>query len=349
MNPMRYKGSGAFTALIRKRILFILATLSFGLIIPLFACQGCLSSTRLYLIISGYSVSIWVSMWFGNEFLSIYLNRKIAWTRQPVKRFVVGIVAMIIYTVSVTLLLVWAVRFFFGISMGNIGTMLYTTVMITFVITLFMTSRSFLFNWRQVAINAETHRRESISARYENLKSQVNPHFLFNSLNALTNLVQEDPDKAIKFIKQLADVYRYVLDTRGSEVVPLTEELQFLAAYAYLQQIRFGERLQIDIRLNGLESMVAPLSLQLLVENAIKHNVISESSPLQIRLYADEDYIVIENNINRKVSPSGGTPGLGLENIRKRYTFLSERETVVKEDSGRFVVKLPLIRNLKIG
>jgi LytS/YehU family sensor histidine kinase len=188
--------------------------------------------------------------------------------------------------------------------------------------------------------------KENFVARFENLKSQVNPHFLFNSFNALTNLVYEDQDKAAKFIKKLSDVYRYVLDTRDREVVSLEEEMDFLKSYVFLQQIRFGEKLKIDIQLNGIKSMVAPLALQMLIENAIKHNVVSEESPLTVKVYADDQYLAVENDLQKKVILSEDKSGVGLDNIRKRYEFLTGREIVIQETPEKFIVRLPFITEL---
>jgi sensor histidine kinase YesM len=337
----------SFKSLIRKRVTFILATVLFGLVVPLLTCSTCRESGKTYLIISFLTISLWLCMWLGNEYLNGYLSRRIPWTKQPMKRLIVGVLVMVAFTLSTTLLIAFGFEWIFTISLGNIGTMLYTTMLVTLVITLFMTSRSFLFNWRQMAINAEQHRRESISAKYENLKNQVNPHFLFNSLNALTNLVHEDPEKAVEFIKQLSDVYRYVLDTREWGLVPLAEELKFLRAYAYLQHIRFGEKLHIDIALHEEKLMVAPLSLQLLVENAIKHNVISEESPLHVVVYSEEDYIIVKNNLKKKVNPLEKSPGLGLENIKTRYAFLSDRKMIIVDNGEKFMVKLPFIYEIQ--
>jgi LytS/YehU family sensor histidine kinase len=184
--------------------------------------------------------------------------------------------------------------------------------------------------------------KESIRAKYESLKSQVSPHFLFNSLNALTNLVYEDQDKAAKFIKQLSEVYRYVLDSRDKEVVPLEEEKKFLNSYLFLQQIRFGDKLMLEINLSDTRSLIAPLVLQMLVENAIKHNVISAEQPLTIRIYSVEGYIVVENDLQKKSVVQGESQGIGLENISRRYEFLTDRKVEVIE-GDTFRVKLPVI------
>lgn len=221
--------------------------------------------------------------------------------------------------------------------------MLFTAVAIALFITFFFTSRSFLLNWRQSEIDAERLKKESISAQYESLKNQVNPHFLFNSFNVLSHLVYDDQDKAVKFIKQLSQVYRYVLDTREKELVSLDDELSFLDSYVFLQQIRFERKLDIQITLSGVVSFVAPLALQMLIENAIKHNVVSADDPLHIRIYSEEGFICVENNLQKKRSSSEPSAGVGLENICKRYEFLTERKAVITKTEGLFIVKLPMI------
>ena len=244
-----------------------------------FVCTSCFESLNMYVKVSSFLSIIWVAMWFGNEYISITLDYKIPWTTRPIKRMVVGVLAVMTYTVLASYGIIRIFEVVFDLNVGGFR-QLYGTVIITIAITLFMTSRSFLFKWRQSAIDGEKLQKESIAARYESLKNQVNPHFLFNSLNVLTNLVYEDQDKAVKFIKKLSEVYRYVLDTRDKEVVTLEEELQFLESYIYLQKIRFGQKIRIDISLNKGHGNVAPLALQMLIENAIKHNVVSEEDPL---------------------------------------------------------------------
>jgi LytS/YehU family sensor histidine kinase len=162
-------------------------------------------------------------------------------------------------------------------------------------------------------------------------------------LNALTNLVYEDQDKAASFIKQLSEVYRYVLDTRDKEVVSLEEELKFLNSYTYLQQIRFGDKLSIELSLMGITSMVAPLALQMLIENAVKHNEVSEENPLHIKVFGEENFIVVENNLQKRQFSAEPNSGIGLENIRRRYQFLSNKQVVVDQAGNKFVVKLPVI------
>jgi LytS/YehU family sensor histidine kinase len=332
----------SFATYIKKRISLFPWLVVGGVTMTLFVCTSCRSSMEYFLSVSTLTITCWALMWFGNEYLHEYLDEKIDWTKHPIKRLIVGLVVMLAYTVPTIYLALRITEMVSNLNIGEISTTIYMSVGITLVITVLLTSRSFLFNWRKTAIDAEKFKRETSVAKFETLRNQVNPHFLFNSLNALTNLVYEDQDKAAKFIKQLSEVYRYLLDTRDTEIVPLEAEKNFLTSYLFLQQIRFGDKLKLTVALDGKTCMVAPLVLQMLVENAIKHNIISEQSPLSIQIYTDEDFIVVENNLQKKEEMVGSSPGIGLENIRKRYEFLTDKKVdVIVRD--KFIVRLPMI------
>ena len=249
------------------------------------------------------------------------------------------------YTVLAVVLLIEAFEAVTIISLGKASTYtVYATVVITILISIFLNAKNFLFFWQQAASEKEKFEKESIVARYESLKSQVSPHFLFNSLNALTHLVYQDPDRAVNFIKQLSEVYRYVLDTRDKELVMLSEELSFIRSYLFLQDIRFGKKLIVIIGEMDSDIRVAPLALQMLIENAIKHNVVSDEHPLTIRLYTAGGFLVVENNLQKKTySGEELSAGVGLENIRRRYAFLSNKKVSISENGTTFVVKLPIL------
>lgn len=304
-------------------------------------CRDCAFNSKIFWIVSSFSSLIWVVLWKGNDYIGSYISKKISWLHYPVKRFFIGIIVTIGFSLLAIYLLSTAYNVIFDI---NISQNVYFPMIITIIISLFLHGRAFLMNWRKTSIDAEKLQKENIMARYESLKNQVNPHFLFNSLNALTNLVYEDQDKAVKFIKQLSEVYRYVLDTREKEVVPLEEEIRFLRAYLFLQQIRFGSKLVVEIDIhNAGEIRIAPLALQMLLENAIKHNIVSEADPLRIRVHTNSHYIIVENNIQKKAMLGEPSLGVGLENIRKRYEFLSTVRVEVNQDQSRFQVKLPVL------
>jgi LytS/YehU family sensor histidine kinase len=251
---------------------------------------------------------------------------------------------MVLYTLLALYVLIQFYKYQFDLNLQGGYQMYFSAIVVTIIISLFMHGRSFLFHWKETAVRAERFQKESMKSKYESLKNQVNPHFLFNSLNALTNLVYEDRDQAAKFIKQLSQVYRYVLDTRDQEVVAKDDELEFLNSYLFLQQIRFENNLQVKIELQDVETHFPPLVLQMLIENAIKHNVVSTESPLVVQIYGDNGFVIVENSLKKKTVMKDESPGVGLENIKMRYEFLSSHKVLVEQNGQSFMVKLPVIK-----
>jgi sensor histidine kinase YesM len=308
-----------------------------------FVCVSC-TTFRHYGFSIAFTFLTWTLLWKGNAAISELIATKISWIKRPITCFVVGIISTVTYTASVIVSLMMIFQATFDIRLSErtlYGA--YITIGGTIVVSLFLHGRQFLIHLTQATVEREKYEKESISAKYESLKNQVNPHFLFNSLNALTNLVYEDQDKAAKFIKQLSEIYRYVLDTREKEVVSLEEELKFLESYIFLQQIRFGEKLRFSVSVKNSKALITPLALQLLIENAIKHNIIAEDMPLDIKLYEEDNFVCVENNLQKKSAIRDLSPGLGLENIRKRYQILTERRVDIIEDQHIFKVRLPML------
>ena len=170
----------------------------------------------------------------------------------------------------------------------------------------------------------------------------MNPHFLFNNLNSLTSLISTNPDKAIDFVKKLSEVYRYVLDQKDHELVALETELKFLESYVFLQRIRFDTNLNIQIDVNPGKFKVIPLSVQMLVDNAIKHNEISDKNPLSIRIFStNDDCLNVENRLQKKAGSEGS--GSGIQNIKDRYEFFTSKKVIISEDAGKFLVSIPLL------
>ena len=290
------------------------------------------------------SSSFWIVLAKGNSFVSHLVGLYVDWLREPVKRLIVSLLAHSGFTVIAVLLLVELLKALLKINMGSISFTIFLSLSISLLVTFILHSRTFLLSWRNLAIESEKIKKEAITAKYESLKNQVNPHFLFNSLNTLTNLVYEDADLSAKFIKKLSQVYRYVLETRAKEIVPLGEELEFTRSYVFLQQIRHEDSLvfELDKEINK-KAGVIPLGIQMLVENAIKHNVISEDAPLKIRIFQQGDLLIVENTLKKKNILAEESSGVGLENIRSRYSLLSGVEVEVIEENDLFVVKLPLL------
>jgi hypothetical protein len=193
----------------------------------------------------------------------------------------------------------------------------------------------------------ERVQQEKIRSELDTLKSQVNPHFLFNSFNTLINVIEDDPDKGVKYAEKLSSFYRSMLSYRETELIPLREELELLQTYVYLQQQRFGDALRftVDLPKETMDgTLIPPLALQLLAENAFKHNAISRETPLHLEVLQVGDSLIVRNNINRKRNPESGE-GVGLENIANRYALLARKKTDAREAGGFFIVELPLIKN----
>lgn len=198
---------------------------------------------------------------------------------------------------------------------------------------------------KDVQLRAARLEKEAVRSQFEALKNQLSPHFLFNSLSILTSLIHEDVDLSEQFIKQLSKAYRYLLEQRDQDMVPLKTELDFIQAYTFLLQIRFENKFEvsIDVPQSVQEKYkIAPFSLQLLVENAVKHNRMSIRERLLVRIHAVDEFLIVENTLQARDQPEPST-GVGLTNITNRYSLLTDRLVWYGEQDGSFVVKIPLL------
>lgn len=202
----------------------------------------------------------------------------------------------------------------------------------------------FMDKLKRAQVEAVELKQQSTEARFEALRNQINPHFLFNSFNVLSSLIYKDVDKSAKFIDQLSLVYRYLLNSQNKKLVLLEEEIAFIDAYLYLLHIRFGEGLLVSINIEEEKKklFVAPSSLQLLVENAIKHNVLSKKETLTLTIYTEGDKLIVTNNLQEKIDKEPSTQ-VGLKNIKSRYSFLTNNPVEVIKTTDSFTVKLPLL------
>ncbi|MDB5141770.1 MAG: histidine kinase [Mucilaginibacter sp.] len=214
---------------------------------------------------------------------------------------------------------------------------------LTIYVFLFLLYQS--FHARLMSVELERMKSAQVSAQFELLKQQVNPHFLFNSLNTLKAMVDTADEHSSAFILKLSDFYRFTLENRASNLISLQEELRILDAYLFLLKARFEEGIIIltELPANTGEIAIPPFTLQLLAENCIKHNVISLEKPLVIRIGIAEGYLVLENNVQPKLNPEPSM-GMGLENINQRYLHLSSSPVIVEQYTDVFKVKLPIIK-----
>ena len=281
-----------------------------------------------------------------------FSSRRFSWLDAPFKRLVFDLVAVVAYSFIMSFIITAV----FAIFVWNYGTidnmdwsgLLKSTIfpiLIALGFTFFFTSRSFLSEWKYAALEAEKMKTERLAGQYQSLKDQLNPHFLFNSLNVLSNLVYEDADKSNEFIQKLSNIYRYVLDVQDERLIDLDKEISFAKSYLELQKVRFGEKLLYDINVEETFGLsIPPLSLQLLLENAVKHNIATSTSPLKIEIFSTDNTLVVRNNLQKRDSP-GIESGIGLKNISERYRFLTDREVEIAEADDMFSVSIPLIES----
>lgn len=208
-----------------------------------------------------------------------------------------------------------------------------------------MENRDLAEERNELIIKTERQSKQNILSQFETLKNQVNPHFLFNCLNALASLVHDDPEKAEDFITKMTKVYRYVLEHKERVLVPVSEEMRFMKDYFFLQKTRFGEnlKLKIEVAPEFLQKQVPPLTLQLLAENAIKHNIVSREKPLTIEIFTiASGHLVMGNNLQLR-SEGVASMGIGIQNLKDRYGFLSDHQPEFYEEDGFYVAKIPLL------
>ncbi len=219
-----------------------------------------------------------------------------------------------------------------------------SVVLTTLVILLLFISRILRLQMVQQSnlIENERLKQQNLQTELTALKNQIDPHFLFNSLNSL-NCLLRDNDEAAQFVKKLSFMYRYILQSGDRDLVSLKEELKFLDSYSYLIKTRYRDRIDIDIKIDAKyhEKEIPPLALQLLVENAVKHNEISETNPLTVNIYTKDGYVYVENKLQPRTVMADGT-GNGLINLDKRYLLIAKQNIIINKDDNKFSVKLPL-------
>ena len=279
------------------------------------------------------------------------LDRRMEWEKGPYRRFL----AQWIYSVGIAFVVVTGLRWLLKIGFSTFYYVrvldeIIIAILVIIVISILVMADLSMFlldKWRFSLAELERFKKENAEFQFEALRSQVNPHFLFNTLNTLSSLIYENKEKAELFIRELTDVYRYILEHRGKELVSLEKEMTVAKSYIFLIQLRFGENLNVKITNEGSFNRwsIAPLTLQILIENTVKHNVISSRKPLSVAIDLENGYLTVKNNLQRKESKEYSS-GLGLKNISSRYAFLTDKKVEVKEDGNEFLVKIPLIKSV---
>jgi len=294
-------------------------------------------------------------VWIGNRWIMIWARNRYPEFGIVGKRLLVQSGVMLAYTFVATNGLGFLLKDYCGMANlpngdRTLGDILIsansTSLFCSLTIAAIYESRYFMSELKRSVEEKELLKRESLHAQLDALRTQINPHFLFNNLNTLTAIIPDDPETAVKFVQQLSKVYRHILEVKDEPSIPLRDELSVLNSYAFLLQTRFGQNLHVKVEIEDalLEQKVAPLSLQLLMENAIKHNVVSEDHPLFIHIYANDGKLVVSNNLQLKKQASEST-GIGLENIRQRSRLLTDKLVEVVAGPEHFIVSIPLLQN----
>jgi sensor histidine kinase YesM len=287
----------------------------------------------------------------GNRFLTFTFDKVLPWNKWGNTRFFLQLTLGLAFL----LLLINGTYYFIKVVLTELPpTYEQLVVMNVWGAAMFIPAYSiyfslhFLRHWRKSELDMERFQKENIRSQLDSLRNHLDPHFLFNNLNILSSLVDRDQKASRIFINKLAEVYRAILRTKSDDLIMLSEEVGYISSYIYLIKTRFEDNILFHMDLNGQHAnkVLPPLTLQMLIENAIKHNLITEARPLEIRLFQpDESHLVVSNTLNRK--PAEAPTGLsqsGIANIRQRYAHFTDQEVVVTETETHFEVKVPLLQ-----
>lgn len=286
---------------------------------------------------------------YGAIWLFQYLDKKFDWIKDLWKRLIIGILVVEVWSVLAYAVMTPVILYLFKEdSIEQILLQLKANLKYPLLMGLagmvIIASVEFFKNWKSSYLKREKLRAETMAFKYEALHNQLNPHFLFNSFNVLSGLVYEDQALAVKFIDQLNDLYKKVLSGKQKELVPLQDELDFIQSYIFLLKIRFDEKLDIVVDVPCQQhEVIAPMVLQLLLENAVKHNKASKSTPLKISISREENNIAVVNDLSIK-KVGDNSRKTGLQNIQQRYSFFTDQPIEILRDEKKFSVRIPILK-----
>lgn len=298
----------------------------------------------------GYYALYGIVLTLVNSTYFDFINNKVVWGAYKKYKIVAGVLGGIILTIGG----IFVVRMFisvvinqntYAVFLKNENHRFYVVALIiTMIVTLFFHLIYFYKKSQENKVKEQKMIAGTASAKFESLKNQIDPHFLFNSLNVLSSLIEENPDNAQRFTTSLSKIYRYVLEQKDKELVSVAEELSFAKTYMNLLKMRFENSLFYELpeTISNPEAKVVPLSLQLLLENTVKHNVVSEQRPLHIRIIDKGDYLVIQNDFQKK-EVLQDRQGVGLQNIINRYGIITSRKVLIEQNEKEFSVSIPIL------
>lgn len=283
----------------------------------------------------------------GNFYFSKYLNNKISWSEDLKKRLIIQLGFLFVWTITTIAIPfgIWYIINGMSFAYPPASVIIFiSAVVFLLVFNAVSIAVNFFKNSQKYLLDVEHYKQEKLKADYRVLQNQVNPHFLFNSLNVLISEIKHDPDTAVKFTRRLSKVYRYVLQSKNHDLISLSKELEFIDSFIYLHKVRIGNALDYSVNISEevKQLMLPPLTLQILIENAIKHNVVNEENVLSISITSkEENKLIIKNNL-QKINSVEST-NTGLSNLKERYTLLNTNGFSYQETENYFEVNIPLI------
>lgn len=305
----------------------------------------------LSLVISfGITLLYTVSLYMANMLLFNFLDSYFEKDRFSLKRIVIGFFGAFLVSLGVIFIMhifeevLVNKKSFQDFLIDEKPSNYLFSIIITFFITLSLYTFYFYKLYNENKVKEQKIIAGTASAKFESLKNQIDPHFLFNSLNVLSSLIEENPENAQRFTTSLSKIYRYVLEQKDKELVSVDEELAFAKTYMNLLKMRFENSLFYELPTSIIdpEAKVVPLSLQLLLENTVKHNVVSEKRPLHIRIFIENGYLIVENDFQKK-EVLQDRKGVGLQNIINRYGIITDRKVLIGQNEKAFTVKIPIL------
>jgi two-component system LytT family sensor kinase len=293
-----------------------------------------------------FTFAITTYCWLGFLLLGTFVFSKFRWSERPTLKIIGGSAVFAISGAAMVYTAMEGMVYFFHWQQPSTQSLIESCTysgLFSMIIGLMITAQQSLMTLRKTYEENEKMKAEMIQSQYETLKSQVNPHFLFNSLNTLTVMIPRQPEVAVQFVEQMSKVFRYSLEYSGQNVIDLRDELKVVRSYLFLNEQRYEGKLKVSIDLDDavLQKKIITQSLLMLVENAIKHNEISNENPLSVAIYSEGAYLVVKNTLQRKSLPERST-NVGLDNIKKRYALATDVPVIVEEKDNLFIVKLPL-------
>jgi sensor histidine kinase YesM len=297
-----------------------------------------------------YFIFIALVVWQGNVWLMYFIKKKSEWQYNNYYKIILSLFfSNIIYSGIVSALMLYLWKTYSAENYPDWGPIINTSLIIIIAATFITNIYEIIFLNNEREFNLSRVEQLNVAkaqAELEALKNQIDPHFIFNSLNTLSYLIMKEPQNAKLFNDTLAKVYRYILSNKDKDLVLLKEEIEFISNYFYLLKIRFREAINMEIEINDLSAddfLIPPISLQALVENAIKHNDFNDRSPLTINVSVSSNFIIVKNAIQPKahVQPSSKT---GLVNLGNRYRLITNRHVVIESSFNIFSVKLPVLK-----